>query len=105
MNAEPKTISPEAVKEILSATQFALKRNGGKDGGWASKQQVDAIMAAIAAENGSAPEDYDGTVLKEVVSFFANASATAQYMEKHGVIAKRAQRGGAKPNIFAGFSS
>ena len=102
---EPKVISETAKKSILAATKAALERNGGKDGGWATKQQIDAIMTAVAEENGSALADYDGTALREVVTFFANASATAQYLEKNNVISKRTQRVAKRENIFAGFTS
>ncbi len=100
---ESKQISEPAKKSILAATKAALERNGGKSGGWAGKQQVDAIMQAIAEENGSTLADYDGTALREVVVFFSNASATAQYLEKNNVIDKRTARIAKRENIFAGF--
>lgn len=102
---EPTKISDAAKATILNATKAALNRNGGKDGGWAGKHQVDAILSAVAEENGSTLVGYDGTPLREVISFFANASATAQYMEKNGVINKRTSRVAQRENIFAGFEA
>ena len=102
---EPTKISAAATTSILAATKAAMGRNGGKDGGWASKQQVDAILTAVAEENGSTLTDYDGSVLREVITFFSNASATAQYLEKNNVINKRTTRVAKRENIFAGFTA
>jgi len=102
---EPTKISAAATTSILAATKKSLSRNGGKQGGWASKHQVDAILTGVAEENGSTLEDYDGSVLREVITFFSNASATAQYMEKNGVIDKRTSRVAKRENIFAGFTA
>ena len=104
MNAS-KQMSEEAKSRILKATKVALDRNGGKAGGWAGKQQVDAIISAIADEVGGEMKDYDDSALREVVNFFSNASATAQYMEKTGVIEKRVGRTAKRENIFAGFNT
>lgn len=105
---EPKVMTDGAKKRILAATKIALDRNGGKSGGWAGKQQVDAILAIVAEEVGATVADYDkdeGREFREAITFFSNASATAQYMEKNGVIEKRTSRVAKRENIFAGFQS
>ena len=110
---ETKQISDGAKKLILKATAYALKRHGGKAGGWASKQQLAAMLFINANETCATDEETEkmaaemenGTILGEATNFFLNASATAQYMEKNGVIDKRTSRVAKRENIFAGFSA
>jgi len=98
------SMTTEATKVLLAAIKYAAVKNGGRQGGWKQAHQLDAIMFAIADENGADVKDYDNTPLREIINKLCNASATRQQLESQGVIDKSITGGnGSKVKLFAGF--
>jgi hypothetical protein len=96
-------MTTEATKVLFAAIKYAAAKHGGRSGGWKQAHQLDAIMYAIADENGANVKEYDGTPLREIINKLCNASATRQQLETQGVIDKSTAPKGSRVKLFAGF--